>query len=431
MRSARSRANVVKHSHMTPTADRPANAMLVRDSLFSPGERVDRLPRSASAYARLDRGPFAYHAHVRELLDEWYRRLPDSAQKSIRKRFTSGRRDQHLGAFFELYMHELTGRSGFDSVEIDVGQEDPAQITPDLTSHRGSEAIPIEATVCLGDDVVDPRDRPRLNQLYDAVELIDRGAEFMLHVDVRKIGPDTLGRRTVTRFLNQWLEGLDPDEELARATRDEPAACATFDCDGWNVLFIATGVQPELRAQADLGVIGGVTEGLGGFTHRVVGENTIEFDGPRPLKDHELLARALLGKAKQGYDAGDRPLVVAVMCAGDFVEDREIAQALLGPIQYRLGGGGHYEPGGLWRDGGGWRYRRVAAVLTFAQLSPTSVAVVEPTLWLNPAADHPLRGHVFPWRTMAIAPDGRIIEHPATRTVAEILSISPAFPRFR
>lgn len=303
-------------------------------------------------------------------------------------------------------MHELTRCSDFDPVEIHVGQEDPAQIVSDLVVCRDGEAFPVEVTVCLGDDVVDPRDGPRVNQLYDAVERVERGGEFVLYVDVRDIGPDTLGRRTVTRFLDRWLAGLDPDDELARADRGEPPARTTFDRLGWKVHFTATGVQPELRGAAELGVIGGVSEGLGGYTHRIVGEKTVEFDGPRPLSDDALLARTLLDKAGHGYDAGHRPLMIAVMCAGDFVEDREIVQALLGPIEYWLGGSGHYQPGGLWREGAGWRYTRVAAVLTFAQLSPISVAVVEPTLWLNlrPRIRCPptcIRG--APWRSNSTA----------------------------
>jgi len=415
---------------MTRQADTPADALRERQSLFSPGERTDRPARSASAYAHLDQSPFDYHAHTRELLDEWYARLPKHAQPSIRKRFTSARRDQHLGAFFELYMHELIGRGGFDAVEIDVGREDPDHIVPDLLAHRGAEAFPVEATVCLGDDVVDPRARPRLNQFYDAVEGSERGREYIVYVDVRDIGPDTLRHRTVTKFLDQWLGELDPDEELARADRGEPAPGATFERFGWKVHFTASGVQPELR-DCELGVIGGVSEGLGGYTHRIVGANTIEFDGPRPLRDEELLTRSLRDKAGHGYDAGDRPLMIAVMCAGGFVEDRDIAQALLGPLHHQIGGGDHYEPGGLWREGAGWRNTRVAAVLTFAQLSPISVAAVEPTLWLNPAATHPLPPDLYPWRTMAIQPDGRTVEHPATRTVADVLSISPGFPRCR
>jgi hypothetical protein len=67
--------------------------------------------------------------------------------------------------------------------------------------------------------------------------------------------------------------------------------------------------------------------------------------------------------------------------------------------------------------------------MTVADLSPISVAVVEPTLWLNPAAAHPLPADVFPWRTMEVGGDERIEERAASRTVADVLGISPSFPR--
>lgn len=410
---------------MSTSAPAPSD---VASSLFSGVERAARVPRTAPDYRRLDLGPYGWQANVRALLDTWYRQLPDQAKASVRSRFISDKRDEHLGGFFELYMHELTRCLADDPPDVDIGSEDPARRMTDLVMHRGGQACAIEVTACMGDDVIDPRARPRVRHLYEAIERVKR-SDFLLYVDVRRPGLGLPGRRNVTRFLDDWLKGLDPDVERERAALDLPPAQATWRWEGWTVHFQATGLRKDLRGEPRHTVIGEVFEGLGGYTHRFVGERTIELDGPRPLDDRRLLERKLVGKAHHGYDTGDQPLVIAVLCDGECVRDHEIAQALFGPIDYRLGGTAGWQAGGLWRNRGGWRYTRVSAVMTVADLSPLSVAVVEPTAWLNPAATHPLPRDLFPWRTMEVGADERIGERPASRAVADVLGVSPSFPR--
>ena len=115
--------------------------------------------------------------------------------------------------------------------------------------------------------------------------------------------------------------------------------------------------------------------------------------------------------------------MIAVLCAGDFIDEHDIAQALFGQIEYRLGtssgrADGDFQPGGLWHDGRGARYTRVSAVLTASNLTPDAVAAVEPRLWLNPAAAHPIDPSSLPWRRLELDPSGRFVEHPPTMTSA-------------
>jgi hypothetical protein len=59
------------------------------------------------------------------------------------------------------------------------------------------------------------------------------------------------------------------------------------------------------------------------------------------------------------------------------------------------------------------------------------VCAVEPTLWTNPWASHPITDPA-PRRRIECHESGRTIEHPATRTVADVFSLPqrwPAVPR--
>jgi hypothetical protein len=125
--------------------------------------------------------------------------------------------------------------------------------------------------------------------------------------------------------------------------------------------------------------------------------------------------------------------VIAVLCAGDFIEEHDIAQALFGPIEYRVAvdsdsATGAYQPGGLWHEGAGPRYTGVSAVLTASNLTPGAVAAVEPCLWLNPAATHPIDPGLLPWRRWEIDRRGRFVEHPAIRGAADLFGLTAGWP---
>ncbi|MBE2318401.1 hypothetical protein DVA67_020635 [Solirubrobacter sp. CPCC 204708] len=393
----------------------PSSAATPTASLFQSGVRVRGagLPAKMSDYARLDRRPEPWVVPVRALMDRWFDGLHADAQKSIRPRFTSERCDDHLGAFHELYQHELALRGGYDEVDCDIGREDPGHMRPDLLLRRADARCFVEVTVALGDDVVDPTARPRLQQLYDAIERITV-RDFLLHVNVRAVGPDTPGKRLIRR-IDGWLRTMDPDEEIARVAADGEAAARRIEVDGWTVDLVATGWQPDLRGRPDLGVIGSIVEGPDNYRHVIEGERRIEFDGPRTLNDDVLLAAALHRKLKHRYELDDLPYVIAVLCAGDFVTDTDIMDALVGP-------------GGVWGHGAPDRSRRLSGIITATNLSPTAVADVEPTLWTNPNADHPVPEDFFPWRRISVSADGDQTEQSATRAVADVLGVSARFP---
>jgi hypothetical protein len=64
-------------------------------------------------------------------------------------------------------------------------------------------------------------------------------------------------------------------------------------------------------------------------------------------------------------------------------------------------------------------------------LSPTGVAVTEPTLWTNPDAARPVAAGFLPWRHWEVRADGSVVEHPAVRAVADVLGIGTGFPARR
>jgi hypothetical protein len=373
-------------------------------------------------YQRLDQAIGATADRVRGLVDDWYRLLPAHAQSEIHQRFTEPSLGAHLSAFWETYLHEATRRLDFD-VEIDIGR-DHGDRRPDLLIDAAAAGVFFEATVALGAAAVRRDQRARADQLYAAVERV-RNRDFLLHIELRRVGDATPGRKLVTDRLDAWLDTMDPDVERKRAAAGEAACAIVIDKHGWYVRIEATGTRAELREDREAGVIGSRVEGFA--------EDAAEDDLLPEIDDITPLTNVLLKKAGHGYELDDRPFVIVVLCAGEFIDEHDIAQALFGQIEYQLSMSsdhalGRFVPGGLWHEAAGLRYTNVSAVLTASNLTPWGVAAVEPCLWLNPAAVHPIDTIRLPWRQWEIDPSGRFVERAATMTSAELFGLPTSWP---
>src|ERR1700689_3333476 len=129
-------------------------------SLFSTGLRTSQEPKghSESDYAFLDRSARIPSERVRELLDEWYSQLPNEARASIRVRFADADPGHHLGALWELYLHETFRRLRCE-VDLDIGREDPDHPRPDFLLAQGGVRFFLEATAALGASVLGDQSR--------------------------------------------------------------------------------------------------------------------------------------------------------------------------------------------------------------------------------------------------------------------------------
>ena len=245
------------------------------------------------------------------MLDQWFARLPAHAQPQIRERFASDAEIVHLGALWELYLHEAFLRLGFD-VDLDVGRDGEARRRPDLLVRRGEDEFLIEAAAVHGDDVITPHQRQLSRQLQDLINLV-RSSAFLVALEVITYGPCTPSRRDVAIPAERWLSGLDADELLAAERGGADPQALVFAFDGWRMRLEAIPLKSEHRGDAD---------------HRTLGYTE---EGIAQLDDISPVLRKLKRKAYH-YGDLDRPHVIALLCACTFVEPTDIEQALLGEI---------------------------------------------------------------------------------------------------
>jgi hypothetical protein len=352
---------------------------------------------------------------VRETISAWWVEMPETARAQVRERFQSTAEPTHLGAFWEIYLHACLLRL-FGGVSVDIGEDQVARRRPDFALPETAAGVRVEATAAAGEDFVDRGERPRVNALYALLEQC-RNRDYLFYLQLRAVGPNSLGRRFLLE-IERWLDSLDLEGQLQRKARSEAPTRRTFDRDGWSISVDAIPrTYKEPSSGPGRGMIGSKTEGF-------------EAGGMRAMDEAGRLRRSLRRKAAHHYELDERPFLLAVLCAGELVEDRDIAMALLGEIKYSVGGGGHYAGGGLWySEGARPQNRDISGVLTVSELRPATAALVEPCLWTNPWARRPLPVAQFPWRRMEIGEDGRITEHPATRRAAEILTLAKRWPQ--
>lgn len=85
-------------------------------TLFDDFERHDPSParRGEDSFAFLNRADTPFWAEVRRLLEEWFSHYPADHAAELSKSFRSRLPGSHWGAWWELYLHELFSRLGYE-----------------------------------------------------------------------------------------------------------------------------------------------------------------------------------------------------------------------------------------------------------------------------------------------------------------------------
>lgn len=315
-----------------------APAVMAASSLFGAGPRtwLGRKRHIESEYTFLDRSGREGLARGRYLLDQWYGELPVAAKASIRAPFGEDAVAPHREALWELYLHEAYRRLGFE-IDLDIGREDPDQRRPDFLLAGSRGTFHLEATAALGASVLgDSRSNKLAAVLRERIEEVD-SRNFFVGVDLKAVGSSTPAPRDVIDVLDRWIAPLDPDEVLAAHAAGKGLPTTRLSFSGWEVECNAIPVGPDHRDDPEHVVLGTYGEGF----------NVI--DDARPLR------RKLKDKATH-YGELEHPYVIALLCAGDFAEDTDIADALFGSmslmIDARTGEAAPYrEQDALWHRG--------------------------------------------------------------------------------
>jgi hypothetical protein len=385
--------------------------------VFDRMERTDRRPAGFDEpwFDFLNRVDTPYWQRVRNLMDGWFRHLPEDAQGDVRGRFRSSDNGQHIGALWEMYLHESLLIEGFT---LTPHLEMPTGRRIDFLAQRRELSMYVEATVSLPSREATGADR-RIAQVTEAMNSV-RSPNFFLWLGHYNEGGASPSVRRLRHDLEAWLETLDPDSvavDLASTSGLALDAMPTYRWrrEGWDIEFRAMPIKADAR-------------GMSG--HRPVGVSgparAAYIDATGPLRS------SLVDKATC-YGDMDRPYLIAVACEAVIsTDDFDIEGALFGQAamtfdRVTLEATPIRHPDGLWtsapRANNG-----VSGVLVARNIRAWTVAEAEPSLWHNPWANHPLPNGL-PWASAQVEPiGGSIARADPSQPVHQRLGLKPGWP---
>jgi hypothetical protein len=354
--------------------------------VFDSGTRTYQGPRATESLSSRSstapgRPPFEA---ARRRIDDWYSRLCDGLKEGVIQRLRGGN-DRHFdAAFWELYLHELFTRLGYE-ISCEPTLSNGRKI--DFLLRRGDAAFYLEATAAGISNEQRGADARR-DRIYRELNQVKTTA-FMLGISIDQAGPGDAPRLARLRDdLEAWLAGLDPDEVVRQwEANGEVPSYSWSGGGGWAITFDAFPNKPELRGQP-------VDRPLGIFVDYTL--NTVRDETP--------LARALKDKQPSGYGDLPLPYVVAVnetsLIPFDPPEPHR-TNVMFGTPKIEYGGGSGprwvREGDGFWRGPGAHpRNRRLAAVLLASRLTPWTIDQAELEWWDNPFSIQPVPETLLP-----------------------------------
>lgn len=365
-----------------------------------------------SSFEFLNRIALPWFVEVRNVLEEWFQRLPPDVQVDVRSRFRSPHTGTADGAFWEMYVHELFSRLGFRlSSHPEVRGSNQR---PDYLVEGHGSVFYVECTVAAGSDEEAAADN-RLAAVQDALNRM-RIDGFSFGFMMQRVGPGSPPVKRLRRDLEKWCHSQDPEsvERGFQATGELPTY--RWERDGWQGDFTLVPFRPERRRERTEPPIG-LFSPPGGWVDEVA-----------PL------FKACKAKASR-YGHLDRPYVIALLSNRTYVREGHFTEALFGreQVRIRMSPAGRPEAAlpsraadGLWHGPG--RQSRVSAVLTARRLRPYTIIQSAPQLWHNPWAKKPL-ALALPVSQIRVdlATGGAVRSEPALQ-MFEVFALPPDWP---
>jgi hypothetical protein len=373
--------------------------------LFDQVERTEKETASFSEpeYDCLNRIPRKDYELVRNILEDWFNRYPDKYKAELRSRFRAGN-ENYRSAFYELYVHELLVRFGYD---VEVHPYIKGKSThPEFLVYKDEKPLfYLEATVVSHSDK-DKSAFNRENMIYDLINKRDY-PYFFLDVRILKSSAISPSGMSINRKLKLYLSGLNPEnvEQRIKEFGSKEIPSMTIEESGW---VMKVKFQPK------------PSESRGNPSIKPIGLMDLDMGRPREPKEH---IRKAIKEKNSKYGELNLALIVAINIWNLYFSEDNFLDALFGE---KVSNFVRRIPNGAWNGPQGPRCTRVSAVLYSFTLNPYHIAKQTPILWQNPWARHPLCEYFWPMPQKKLSLD--TIETVNGKNVNEILDLPENWP---
>ena len=338
-------------------------------TLFDDIVRTDHRPstRARSSFDFLNTSAWPACHNMRDRLEQWFERYPDSSKNDLRARFRK-RDHNHESAFFELFLHEVFRRLGLSPEVHPESQRGRGR--PDFAVTSGSDNISyVEANVVglRGFMAEDPLE----DEVLDAIDAlaVERPTGIALQARTRGNLAQTPPIRRIKAKVRRWVDRIDGEFRSPGRIEAEPSL--EIPHGGW-ILTLAAFHR---------------------FEH---GSKRLIHIGPGksgPSSDAVALRKNVLAKAKQHRDV-ERPLIIAMNTQSGFQDREDELSALFGQelVSWQEDEHGNVvtlphvsrKHDAVWRNRAGSRYSRLHGVLFYRGAWPWTAHSVTSHLYVNP-----------------------------------------------
>lgn len=357
-----------------------------RLKLFDEFERNSFEPSAFSEprWSYLNRTARQQFSYVRELLQNWFDeyRAPLEKRQNLCKGFRSGKDEEHISSFFEIYLYQLFRSQGFD-IEVEPEWE---QGRPDflLTSPNG-EQIVLEATGCYPSRWFGGDERTYA-EISDYLNENLRSRDYLLHLSILRTSKQPFSFRKMCQEFQFWLNELDYNGILAAVqngtiTTLEDLPSRTWENREWVIQLKASPRMGESRGIDDIKPLG------------------MRLIGPERITTGSNIQSRLNEKYRH-YGDIDISYILALNILDPFYSDRVFADAVLGQEAWILNKTSSETietriSNGAWFSGNSIRQTRMSAVCVFHELFPITMHAVNPVVWHHPYAKKPLDSNLL------------------------------------
>ncbi len=351
-------------------------------------------------------GPF--WQRQRELLEAWF--VASGSNNDVRNRFRSKHEDQHLGAFWELYLHQVLTQCGCKVIPHPALAGSTHHT--DYLAQSGTARFHLEATVAIAKDAKRDKIDKLVAQLNDDLQSLP-STEFFIHGEVIASGPSAPSAHAIRNFVAKWMSAFDPDGvEVALKGKNRliHGPATRWQQNGWDLVFRLDPIRRTARGKKLLRPFGALQT------------NVFKSNARRSVR------RTLDDKAKH-YPAQPEPIIVAVLTQPLFASHEVFRMVLFGEPgsgvsladKRRLGVDPFFES----RNG-----RKIAAVIAAWDLTTWTLGKARPMIYVNPTNPPPDRVlALLPFGLVRLGPTARQDQlDPPGFDMARFLGLAPDWP---
>lgn len=179
---------------------------------------------SEPGYLFLNRSARPEATKIRQMVEDWFAHYPDAEKADLYARFRSEVDAQHRAACFELALHELFRRLGYE-IALHPGLSTTQKTSDFLLSLYAEDRFYLEATIAVGVSNQEAAAQARMNTVYAALNRRVDSPNFFLWLEIRGAPSTQPPAKKLASFIRANLEDLDPDmvTELYESGNEGPS----------------------------------------------------------------------------------------------------------------------------------------------------------------------------------------------------------------